>query len=112
VLRALKDDKGLILFPEGTRSPDGRLKAPKAGVGLIACRSQVPVVPARVFGSFEAYGKGRSLRLGTPVTVVFGRPVLPSAYDQPDAGRERYQIASERIMAEIARLEPPPTVTL
>jgi 1-acyl-sn-glycerol-3-phosphate acyltransferase len=112
VLRALKDDKGLILFPEGTRSPDGRLKAPKAGVGLIACRAQVPVVPARIFGSFEAYGKGRSLRLGTPVTVVFGRPVLPSAYDQPDAGRERYQIASERIMAEIARLEQPQTVTL
>lgn len=107
VLRALKDDKGLILFPEGTRSPDGRLKAPKAGVGLIACRAQVPVVPARIFGAFEAYGKGRSLRLGTPVTVVFGRPIPPAIYDEPVAGKERYQIASERIMAEIARLEKP-----
>lgn len=112
VLRALKDDKGLILFPEGTRSPDGRLHTPKAGVGLIACRAQVPVVPARIYGSFEAYGKGRSLRLGTPVTVVFGRPLFPSDYDQPGAGKERYQIASERIMAEIARLEQPQTVTL
>ena len=112
VLRALKDNKGLILFPEGTRSPDGRLKAPKAGVGLIACRAQVPVVPARIFGSFEAYGKGRSLRLGTPVTVVFGRPISPAIYDEPSAGRERYQIASERIMAEIARLEEPQAMSV
>lgn len=107
VLRALQDNKGLILFPEGTRSPDGKLKAPKAGVGLIACRSQVPVIPARIFGSFEAFGKGGSLRLGTPVSVVFGRPISPKSYDAPDAGKERYQVASARIMAEIARLELP-----
>ena len=67
VLRALKEGKGLIVFPEGTRSPDGTMKAPKAGVGFICCRAQVPVVPARIFGSFEAYGKGHGLRPGTPV---------------------------------------------
>jgi len=107
VLRALKQDKGVILFPEGTRSPDGSLQAPKAGVGLICCRAQVPVVPARIFGSFEAYGKGRGLRLGTPVTVVFGPPIAPAVYDQPDAGKERYQVASDRIMAHIAALQAP-----
>jgi len=107
VLRALKEDKGLILFPEGTRSPDGGLQAPKAGVGLICCRAQVPVVPVRIFGSFEAYGKGRGLRLGTPVSIVFGRPIPPSAYDEPGAGKERYQIASERIMERIAALQQP-----
>jgi len=107
VLRSLKEGKGLILFPEGTRSPDGRLKAPKAGVGLIACRSQVPVVPARIFGSFEACGKGGTLRLGTPVTVVFGPPIAPAEYDEPGAGKDRYQLTSERIMAKIARLQQP-----
>lgn len=108
VLRALKDNKGLILFPEGTRSPDGQLQAPKAGVGFIVCKSQVPVVPARIFGSFEAFGKGVKFpRLGTPVSVVFGRPLPPSAYDDPGAGKDRYQVASERIMAEIAKIEPP-----
>ena len=66
------------------------------------------MIPVRIFGSFEALGKGRGLRLGTPVTVVFGRPMQPSAYDEPKAGKERAQIASERIMAEIARLQPPP----
>jgi 1-acyl-sn-glycerol-3-phosphate acyltransferase len=108
VLRALKDNKGLILFPEGTRSPDGQLQTPKPGVGFIVCRSQVPVIPARIFGSFEAYGKGRSFpRLGTAVSVVFGKPILPSEYDAPDAGKERYQVASDRIMARIAQLKAP-----
>jgi 1-acyl-sn-glycerol-3-phosphate acyltransferase len=109
VLRALKDERGVILFPEGTRSPDGNLQTAKAGVGFIAIKTQVPVVPVRIFGSYEALGKGGRLRLGTPVTVVFGKPMPPSAYDVPTAGKERAQIASERIMAEIARLRPPPT---
>jgi 1-acyl-sn-glycerol-3-phosphate acyltransferase len=107
VLRSLKDNKGLILFPEGTRTPDGKLQTPKAGVGFIVCKSQVPVVPARIFGSYEAFGKGSSLRPGTPISVVFGRPIPPERYDEPGAGKDRYQIASDRIMAEIARLELP-----
>jgi 1-acyl-sn-glycerol-3-phosphate acyltransferase len=113
VLKALKEERGLILFPEGTRSPDGRLQPAKAGVGLIACRTQVPVVPVRIFGSFEAFRKGAKLpRPGTRVTIVFGAPLRPADYDAPDAGKERYQIASERIMARIAALTPPPVAVI
>jgi 1-acyl-sn-glycerol-3-phosphate acyltransferase len=68
----------------------------------------VPVVPVRIFGSFEAFGKGAKIpRLGTRVTVVFGKPLLPAAYDDPAAGKERYQIASTRIFAHIAALVEP-----
>ena len=112
VLKALKDDMGLILFPEGTRSPDGHLQAPKAGVGLICCRAQVPVVPVRIFGSYEAYGKGRGIRLGTPVSIVFGRPIPPAVYDDPAGGKERYQIASNRIMERISALHKPPVLVI
>ncbi|HWA09056.1 MAG TPA: lysophospholipid acyltransferase family protein [Opitutaceae bacterium] len=106
VLRALGEGRALILFPEGTRSTDGRLQTAKPGVGLIACRTQVPVVPARIFGSFEAFGRSGGLRPGTPVSVVFGPPLPASAYD-PGTGKDRYQRASERIMGAIARIEPP-----
>jgi len=107
VLQALKQGRTVIMFPEGTRSANGQLQPPKPGVGMFACRAGVPVVPTRIFGSFEAFGKSGTVRLGTPVTVVFGRPLQPAEYDQPGAGKERYQLASERIMAEIARLRPP-----
>ncbi len=108
VLRALADGKVLIVFPEGTRSPDGRLQTAKPGVGFIVCKTQVPVVPARIFGSFEAFGRGAKVPTpGTRISVTFGKPLAPSEYDDPSAGKERYQIASQRIMAAIAKLEQP-----
>jgi len=107
VLQTVGQGKVIILFPEGTRSPDGRLQTPKPGVGLIACRTASLVVPARIFGSFEAFGRRGSLRLGTPVSITYGRPLTPADYDDPRDGKERYQRAAERIMAAIARLEPP-----
>ncbi|OHE79399.1 MAG: glycerol acyltransferase [Verrucomicrobia bacterium RIFCSPLOWO2_12_FULL_64_8] len=110
VLHALKQGKALILFPEGTRTRTGGLQSPKAGVGLLACRTGVTVVPARIFGTFEAFGRAGSLRPGTPVSVVFGQPLGPADYDEPAAGRERYQRASERIMAAIAALDLPQPV--
>jgi 1-acyl-sn-glycerol-3-phosphate acyltransferase len=107
VLRALAAGRALVLFPEGTRSPDGELQPPKAGVGLIACRAQVPVVPVRIFNSHLALGRTGPVRPGTPVSVVYGRPLAPSQFDDPTAGKERYQRASEIIMAAIAGLKLP-----
>lgn len=111
VLQALKQEKPVILFPEGTRSVDGNLQPPKPGVGMIACRTQVLVIPTRIFGSATALGKDGKLRLATPMSVVFGKPLRPAEYDNPADGKERYQRASERIMAAISQLrEPVPLV--
>ena len=107
VLQTLQSGKALILFPEGTRSPDGNLQSAKAGVGLIACKTQAPVLPARIFNSHEAFGRGGKMRPGTRVSVSFGPLIHPENYDDPSAGRDRYQRASERIMAAIAELSEP-----
>jgi 1-acyl-sn-glycerol-3-phosphate acyltransferase len=107
VLQTLKQGKVVILFPEGTRSRDGNLQQPRPGIGLIACRTGMPVVPARVFGSFDAFGRDGRLHLGTPVSVRYGRPLTPEDYDRPEDGKERYSRAAERIMAAIARIQPP-----
>lgn len=111
VFQTLNNGKILILFPEGTRSPDGELQAAKPGVGMIACRTGMPVVPARIFNSHVAFGKSGRLRLGTRVSVVFGQPMYPANYDRPADGKARYQRTSERIMTAIAGLsEPKPVV--
>jgi 1-acyl-sn-glycerol-3-phosphate acyltransferase len=111
VLRTLQAGKALTLFPEGTRSPDGTLQPAKSGVGMIACRTRVPVVPARIFNSHIAFGKSGKFRAGTRLTIVYGKPLQPADYDDPKAGKDRYQLASDKIMAAIAALsEPRPAI--
>ncbi len=107
VLQVLKEGNALIMFPEGTRTTDGALQAARPGVGMLACRTGVPVVPVHIFGTFEALGRDGPLRVGIPISMIFGRPLLPADYDSPADGKERYQRASERIMAAIAALELP-----
>ena len=108
VLQALAENRAIVLFPEGTRSPDGHLQKAKAGVCFMACKTGVPVVPCRVYGSFEAFGKGAKIpRFGTPVNIVFGQPIPASDYDDPSAGKLRYEIAAQRIMNRIAALPEP-----
>lgn len=106
VLQALAEGKVVIVFPEGTRSANGELQPAKPGVGLLACKARVPVVPARVFGSFEAYGRDARAHPGSPVSVSYGRPLLPSEYDRPEDGKERYARTAARIMDAIARIGP------
>jgi 1-acyl-sn-glycerol-3-phosphate acyltransferase len=108
VLHALSCGRVVIVFPEGTRSRNGELQPPRPGVGLLACKARVPVVPVRVFGSYEAFGRNSGPRLGTPVSVVFGRPLQPADYERSDDGRERYARTAARIMEAITRIEPPP----
>lgn len=112
VLKALADNKVLILFPEGTRSPDGQLQTPKAGVGFMACRTAATVVPVRIFGSFEAFGRNGPLRPGVPIDIVVGEPLSPQSYDCPADGKDRYQKASERIFEKIAGMRRPEPVVI
>ena len=107
VLGALSSGRVVIVFPEGTRSANGVLQPPKSGVGLLACKARVPVVPARVFGSFEAFGKDGRLRLGSPVSVTYGKPLYPADFDHPEDGKERYARTAARIMDAITQLAPP-----
>jgi 1-acyl-sn-glycerol-3-phosphate acyltransferase len=108
VLQALAENRAVVLFPEGTRSMDGRLQKPKPGVGLMACKTGVPVVPCRIYGSFEAFGKGSAIpRFGSSISVVFGPPITPAEYDDPAAGKARYELAAQRIMDRIAALPAP-----
>lgn len=108
-LSTLKNGGLLSLFPEGTRSPDGTLQSAKPGIGLIAAKSQATVIPCRIFNSNKVLSKGKVLpNLNLSVHMRYGKPLPPSAYDPGrEAGKERYQIVADRIMAEIAKLTRP-----
>ncbi|GAB4282760.1 MAG: lysophospholipid acyltransferase family protein [Opitutales bacterium] len=108
ILKLLKSQgEGLLFFPEGTRSMDGKLQKAKPGIGMIACKTCVPVIPVRLYGTDHAWGKGqKTLNLRTNVSIHIGAPLYPQDYDPNPKEENRYQAASNRIMAAIAALPP------
>lgn len=86
----------LVTYPEGTRSPDGRLLPFKKGVFHLAMNSGVPVVPVTLLGTYEAWPKTRlALHPGT-ATVVFHPPIDPTLFADHEALLEavRQSVAS------------------
>ena len=92
----LRSGISMMIFPEGTRSPDGRLLPFKKGPFYLAIETGVPVVPMTVVGTYEIMPKGSfSIRAGT-ATVIFHEPVNPAAFSSREAlmGAVRDKIAA------------------
>ena len=73
----------LVIFAEGTRSPDGRVARFKAGSFLLAIEAQLPVVPIAVIGTRAVMPKGRLRTEPADVTLVVYDPIQPSALAAP-----------------------------
>ena len=80
-LSVLTDGWSLILFPEGGRTPDGFAREFKGGVAHLATRTNTPVVPVYLGGTFEIYGKGAASFHRGPTVVNFGQPLSPENKD-------------------------------
>jgi 1-acyl-sn-glycerol-3-phosphate acyltransferase len=106
VIRKIKEGEGVVLFPEGTRSRDGHLQPGQAGVGLVIAKTLAPVVPVRIFGSYEAFPRGSKGVKLLPIRVVIGEPIHFTKEDVANADRDTYRQLSQRVMDAIARLEP------
>jgi 1-acyl-sn-glycerol-3-phosphate acyltransferase len=112
ILDRLLDGGAIILFPEGTRTRDGKFQPARSGIGLTVIKSKAPVVPVRVFGTYEAYGP--SMRWPKPrrVGVKYGKPLYFESLraEAKQCSKERlkaiYQQVANEIMAAITKLEP------
>jgi 1-acyl-sn-glycerol-3-phosphate acyltransferase len=76
-LARLRSGGIVTLFPEGTRSRDGELGPLKPGIAVLASRARVPILPAGVAGTFEAWPRGRLLPVGHAIWIHYGLPILP-----------------------------------
>ena len=106
VVKLLKEGHRTVIFPEGTRSLNGAIQQARPGIGMIIAKTLAPVVPVRIFGSFEAWPKGGKIR-PRPITVVVGKPIHFQKEDFVSNNREAYQKASERVLAAITAIEKP-----
>jgi 1-acyl-sn-glycerol-3-phosphate acyltransferase len=104
-LRVLAAGKVLGIYPEGTRSPDGRLYKGRTGVARLALESRAPVVPCAMMGTFEFLPPGsHSPRFSVRPGVIFGKPMEFSRYYGRETDREALREVTDEIMAEIAKL--------
>ncbi|MDB6125033.1 MAG: Phospholipid/glycerol acyltransferase [Pedosphaera sp.] len=112
IMDRLHDGGAIILFPEGTRTVDGNLQPARSGIGLTVIKSDAPVVPVRVFGTYEAWGRQVKFPKPKRVTLKYGEPMQ---FEQLRAEakvcskprlKEIYQQVADEIMAAIGKLEP------
>ncbi|MDR3317777.1 MAG: 1-acyl-sn-glycerol-3-phosphate acyltransferase, partial [Puniceicoccales bacterium] len=81
VLTLLKNDFGVVIFPEGTRSLDGNFGIAQPGIGFLACKTQVPVIPLRLFGTYEILKKNcLTPDIRQSAQIVIGKPIAPKQY--------------------------------
>ncbi len=106
----IKAGKVVVIFPEGGRSLDGRLRSAKAGLGMIVAQTGCPVVPAYLKGTFEVLPAGAKRPKFHPVSVSFGAPLSFSREGNTET-KAFYHAVSRVVMERIAALggvAPPP----
>jgi 1-acyl-sn-glycerol-3-phosphate acyltransferase len=112
ILDRLLAGGAIILFPEGTRTRDGKLQPARSGIGLTVIKSTATVVPVRVFGTYEAYGRHVKIPRPHRVMVKYGRPMNFDSLraEAKVCSKPRlkaiYQQVADEIMAAIAKLGP------
>jgi 1-acyl-sn-glycerol-3-phosphate acyltransferase len=111
ILERLMDNNAIIIFPEGTRTSDGKMKSAQAGIGLTIIKSRAPVVPVRLW-TYNTYGRHRRIPRLAPIAVKFGHPIhfhslreKAATCPRPEL-RNLYQQATDETMTAIATMRP------
>jgi len=105
-MKLLNEGKGLCLFPEGTRTLDGKLGEFKSGAAYLAMVTGATIVPVALFGTYKAYRKGSKSIHFVPFKSIFADPIIVEKVDSHDieAIRTGSTQLTERIKSTIQSL--------
>lgn len=103
-LGVLRKNELLGIYPEGTRSHDGRLYKGKVGVAVMALKAQVPVIPCAMVGTFEIQPPGQVMPKIKRVTIRFGAPLDFSRYAGMENEKAVLRAATDELMYKILEL--------
>ena len=102
IFEVFKNKGTLVLFPEGQRTYDGNLRKAEPGIGMIAARANVPVVPVHIIGSREAMPRNGRWHPFRPIRVVYGKPMR---FSGDPKSRQDFQKFADEIMSAISKLQ-------
>ena len=105
--RVLEEGGAFGIYPEGTRSPDGRLYRGRTGIARLALMSGAPVVPFAMIGTDEIQPDGKGMvrpGRGRRISVRFGEPLDFSRYEGMDRDRYVLRAVTDEVMSEVMRL--------
>ena len=92
------------IYPEGTRSPDGRLYRGRTGIGWLALHARVPVIPVAMFGTLQMLPPGSKFPRPGRVQVKIGKPLVFDEYFDEPAGARQRRAVTDRVMEAIREL--------
>ena len=105
VYRALGIGHIIAIFPEGGRSRDGKIRQGKTGMVRIALKSQVPIVPVGIHGTFDLMPKGSIMpKFKKNIVVNIGKPAYFGNYYKREIKKQILRKLTDKIMIEIAKL--------
>nr|WP_081709866.1 lysophospholipid acyltransferase family protein [Arthrobacter sp. 35W] len=103
-LDVLRNGGLLGIYPEGTRSPDGRLYRGKVGVAKLVLKANVPVIPVAMIGTDKVQPIGRRIPNIRRLGIIFGEPMDFSRYKGLEDDRFVQRSVTDEIMYELMRL--------
>ena len=92
------------IYPEGTRSPDGRLYRGRTGVGWLALHSGVPVIPVAMIGTEKLMPPGHKLPRPGRIEIRIGEPLTFEEFRDQPAGAKQRRVVTDQVMAAIGKL--------
>lgn len=102
--RVLEEGRMFGIYPEGTRSPDGRLYRGRTGIARLTLMTGAPVVPFAMIGTDRLQPGGKGLPRPGRVTVRFGEPLEFTRYEGMDRDRFVLRAVTDEVMSEVMRL--------
>ncbi|MEY4276210.1 MAG: hypothetical protein RIS26_673 [Actinomycetota bacterium] len=103
-LRVLGQGQVLGIYPEGTRSPDGRLFRGRTGIARMALESKVPVIPVAMIDTEKVQPIGRKLPRIRRIGIIVGEPLDFSRFDGMEGDRVILRAVTDEIMYELMKL--------
>jgi len=103
-VKYLTQGKIIGIYPEGTRTLDGKLQRGKTGAARLALAAKVPIVPVGLIGTFEILPKGKNIPKLKRAIVNIGKPIYFDKYYGKENDKKTIRLVTTKVMKEIAKL--------